>query len=410
MKNKIILDYPNKLNIIFDKLDKYDIKIILIGGYVRDFLLNIRSKDIDIELFNIKSFALLEEILKEFGDVNSVGKSFGVCKLKYCGVEVDFSLPRTDSKHTKGHKGFEVSVDSTLDFKTAASRRDFTINAMGYDVKKEEFLDPFNGFNDLKNSLIKAVDLNKFGEDPLRVLRAVQFASRFNFTLEKALFTECKKMIKEEVLKELPKERIFTELQKLLLKSSQPSLGLKLAKELGVVNYFGEYETLAQLDYFAMNKTANDKTDILIFLTLLYEEKSFNQLHNITNEVKLIQNIALFLELKNSFSVDSFSDYTLYLLATKVNIEIFFFYLNALYLGKKEQNILKMRTRAEELDIVTEKLTPFIQGRDLIGLGLKASKEFKNILDETYAMQMKGVFHTKEEAIKYLKNYLRDRS
>jgi tRNA nucleotidyltransferase (CCA-adding enzyme) len=410
MKNKITLDYPNKLNIIFGKLDKYDIKIILIGGYVRDFLLNIRSKDIDIELFNIKSFTLLEEILKEFGDVNSVGKSFGVCKLKYCGVEVDFSLPRTDSKHTKGHKGFEVSVDSTLDFKTAASRRDFTINAMGFDVKKEEFLDPFNGFNDLKNSLIKAVDLNKFGEDPLRVLRAVQFASRFNFTLEKALFTECKKMIKEEVLKELPKERIFTELQKLLLKSSQPSLGLKLAKELGVVNYFGEYETLAQLDYFAMNKTANDKTDILIFLTLLYEEKSFNQLHNITNEVKLIQNIALFLELKNSFSVDSFSDYTLYLLATKVNIEIFFFYLNALYLGKKEQNILKMRTRAEELDIVTEKLTPFIQGRDLIGLGLKASKEFKNILDETYEMQMQGVFHTKEEAIKYLKNYLRDRS
>jgi len=410
MKNKITLDYPNKLNIIFDKLDKYDIKIILIGGYVRDFLLNIRSKDIDIELFNIKSFTLLEEILKEFGDVNSVGKSFGVCKLKYCGVEVDFSLPRTDSKHTKGHKGFEVSVDSTLDFKTAASRRDFTINAMGYDVKKEAFLDPFNGFNDLKNSLIKAVDLNKFGEDPLRVLRAVQFASRFNFTLDKALFTECKKMIKEEVLKELPKERIFTELQKLLLKSSQPSLGLKLAKELGVMNYFGEYETLTQLDYFAMNKTANDKTDILIFLTLLYEEKSFNQLHNITNEVKLIQNIALFLELKNSFSVDSFSDYTLYLLATKVNIEIFFFYLNALYLGKKEQNILKMRTRAEELDIVTEKLTPFIQGRDLIGLGLKASKEFKNILDETYEMQMQGVFHTKEEAIKYLKNYLRDRS
>jgi len=281
---------------------------------------------------------------------------------------------------------------------------------MGYDVKKKKLLDPFNGLSDLNSSLIKAVDLQKFIEDPLRVLRAIGFASRFDFKLDKALFLKCKEMIQENVLKELPKERIFTELQKLLLKSSQPSLGLELAKKLEIKNYFGEYQTLSQIDYFAIDKTSNDKTDILIFLTLLYDKKCFHHIYNITNEVKLIKNIKLFLELKDTFSLDSFNDYQLYILATKVNIELFSFYLNATYLGEQKDSIQKMRKRAEELNILRDQVPPIIQGRDLISLGFKPSKEFKNILDETYTMQIKGFLNTKKEAEIYLKNYLSDRS
>ena len=103
-----MLDYPNKLNIIFDKLLINSIKPIIVGGFVRDFLLKIDSKDIDIELYGISSFEKLEHILEEFGDVNSVGRSFGVCKLKVDDLDIDFSFPRIDSKIDKGHKGFDV--------------------------------------------------------------------------------------------------------------------------------------------------------------------------------------------------------------------------------------------------------------------------------------------------------------
>jgi len=106
-----MIDYPNKLNNLFDKLLNLNINPIIIGGYVRDFLLKIKSKDIDIELYGISSFSKLEEILNEFGDVNSVGKSFGVCKLRVDDLDLDFSFPRIDSKIDKGHKGFEIKID-----------------------------------------------------------------------------------------------------------------------------------------------------------------------------------------------------------------------------------------------------------------------------------------------------------
>ena len=134
-----MIDYPNELNIIFDKLNNYSIKPIIIGGYVRDFLLNKSSKDIDIELYGIASYEKLEKLLQEFGSVNSVGKSFGVCKLQFDDLDLDFSLPRIDSKINKGHKGFEIQTDETLDFITATSRRDFTINAIGYDVIEKKY-------------------------------------------------------------------------------------------------------------------------------------------------------------------------------------------------------------------------------------------------------------------------------
>jgi len=400
------IDYPNKLDIIFDKLNKYNVKIVLVGGYIRDSLLQIDSKDIDIELFNIKSFILLEEILKEFGDVNSVGKSFGVCKLRYGELDLDFSLPRTDSKHSEGHKGFEVTTNSKLDFKSAASRRDFSMNAMGYDVIKRELLDPFNGFDDLNNSLIKAVDLKKFGEDPLRVLRAIQFSARFEFRLDEPLFKECKQMISNDILKELPHERIFTELQKLLLKSNKPSIGLKLAKDLGISEYFGEYLSFDEIDYFTSHKTGDDKKDILIFLALLYTKNSFYQISNITSEVKLIRNVEIFLETKDAFPLETYSDYDLYRLATIVDVELFSSYLNARYLGDKIAQITTLKSKAQKLGILNTQIPALIQGRDIIALGKSQSREFKIILDEAYTAQMKGEFTSPKTAEVWLKKRL----
>ncbi|MDQ1337773.1 MAG: hypothetical protein QG617_740, partial [Campylobacterota bacterium] len=172
-----MIDYPDKLNIIFEKLKSHRIRPVIVGGFIRDSLFKIESKDIDIELYGALTFKKLQKILQEFGTVNIVGKSFGVCKLKFEDYDLDFSFPRRDSKIRSGHRGFDVTIDSTLDFKTAASRRDFTINAIGYDVVEKKVLDPYNGINDLKEKILRAVDEKSFAEDPLRVLRAAQFCA-----------------------------------------------------------------------------------------------------------------------------------------------------------------------------------------------------------------------------------------
>jgi len=401
------IHYPNKLDNIFDKLDKNGIKIVIVGGFVRDSILHKNSKDIDIELYNLNSFSQLEILLREFGDINSVGKSFGVCKLQYEELDLDFSLPRKDSKHSAGHKGFDVIIDSSLDFKTAASRRDFTINSIGYDVKEKKILDPFNGMDDLKNSLLRAVDLEKFIEDPLRILRAIQFSARFKFRLDEALFSLCFKMIQENILDELPSERIYTELQKLLLKSKKPSMGLLLAKELGLSEYFGEYLSFEEIDYFALHKTDNDKNNILIFLALLYTKHSLYQISKITSEVKLIRNVEIFLETREVFPLENFNEYDVYKLATVVNIELFISYLNATYLGSKAVQIRTLQNKASKLGVLNAKMPALIQGRNIIALGIKPSKEFKMILDEAYQAQMRGEFASQEEADIWIKSIVK---
>ena len=248
------------------------------GGYVRDYLLNKESKDIDIEIYGVSSFSKLEKILIEFGAVNSVGKSFGVCKLKAFDLDLDFSFPRTDSKIFSGHKGFEVTIDSSLDYAKAASRRDFTINAIGYDIQNKQILDPYLGIDDLNNKILRAVDISKFAQDPLRVLRAVQFSARFDLTLNEELFVLCKTMVQNNALHELPKERIFEEIKKLLLKSTTVSNGVKLLKELGTFEYFSELNklnetqfanTLESLDKMRSLLSANVQTDVALMLAIL---------------------------------------------------------------------------------------------------------------------------------------------
>jgi len=161
-----MIEYPKELDAIFNKLATNQLKPVIVGGYVRDSLLQIQSKDIDIEVYGVNSFETLEKILYEFGSVNSVGKSFGVCKLSYKGYDLDFSLPREDNKTASGHKGFKIITKVNISYKDAAIRRDFTINSMGYDLINKTLLDPFNGLKDLKNKTLNAVNEDTFVEDP----------------------------------------------------------------------------------------------------------------------------------------------------------------------------------------------------------------------------------------------------
>ena len=415
-----MVDYPNKLNTIFDKLLNNSIKPIIVGGYIRDLLLKKESKDIDIELYGISSFRKLEEILKEFGDVNSVGKSFGVCKLRVDDLDLDFSFPRTDSKIDTGHKGFKIKIDSSLDFKTAASRRDFTINTIGYDIETKNILDPFNGREDLKNNVLKAVDIEKFGDDPLRVLRAVQFSSRFNLSIDNELFITCKNMIKNSLLDELPKERIFIEIQKLLLKSPSPSSGIKLLYSLGGFNYFTEFinmhmhkleKTYKAIDTMSSLKTMNNKTNIMLMLAALcYQlpaDKCETFISKLSNDKNLFNKVSSLLKHQSDINFEQFSDYDIYMLATKVTIEEFvLFSIATSQTTIKSENINNFKTRAKELDVFHQKAKAIVKGKDILNFGIKPSKEFSRILNKAYIAQINGVFQTKKEAYMWLEKEL----
>jgi tRNA nucleotidyltransferase (CCA-adding enzyme) len=201
-------------------------RALIVGGWVRDRLLGIDSKDIDIEVFGIGADAL-KALLASFGDVNTVGESFTVYKV----ADLDVSLPRRESKIGRGHKAFAVTGEPALSIDEAARRRDFTINAISWDPLTDAYLDPYHGRQDLDRRLLRAVDPHTFGEDSLRVLRAIQFAARFEFAIDPGTRALCERI----ELDDLPSERIWGEIEKLLLKARRPSIGFALALELGVV-------------------------------------------------------------------------------------------------------------------------------------------------------------------------------
>ena len=211
-------------------------RAVIVGGWVRDRLMGHPSKDLDIEVFGIEP-ERLKHLLGAFGSVNTVGESFTVYKV----AGVDVSIPRTESKSGKGHKGFAVRGDPTLSFEEAARRRDFTINAISFDPLTGEYIDPFGGRADLERKVLRAVDARTFADDSLRVLRAIQFAARFEFALDDATKALCRSL----PLDDLPAERIWGEIEKLLLRARRPSIGFALALELRVIErLFPELDAL----------------------------------------------------------------------------------------------------------------------------------------------------------------------
>jgi tRNA nucleotidyltransferase (CCA-adding enzyme) len=202
-------------------------RALIVGGWVRDRLMGRTSKDIDIEVYGLPADSL-RAVLAAFGPVNAVGESFTVYKV----ADIDVALPRRESKVGRGHKGFEVHGDPTLSPREAARRRDFTINAIAWDPLTDEYLDPFDGRADIERRTLRAVDPSTFGEDSLRVLRAIQFAARFEFNLDEPTADLCRSI----PLDDLPAERIWGEIEKLLLAAPRPSRGFDLALRLGVID------------------------------------------------------------------------------------------------------------------------------------------------------------------------------
>ena len=211
-------------------------RALIVGGWVRDRLLGRASKDVDLEVFGLPA-ASLRPLLERFGPVNAVGESFTVYKV----AGVDVALPRRDSKAGRGHRGFDVRGDPDMSVDEAARRRDFTINAISFDPLTGEYLDPAGGREDLARRVLRAVDPRTFGDDSLRVLRALQFAARFDCRLEAGTHALCRRI----ALDDLPPERVWGEIEKLLLHAPRPSIGFALALDLGVIErLFPELQAL----------------------------------------------------------------------------------------------------------------------------------------------------------------------
>jgi len=210
-------------------------RALVVGGWTRDRLMGRESKDIDVEVFGVPESSL-RNLLETLGRVDCVGESFRVYKIG----GVDVSLPRRESKAGRGHRGFLVTGDPAMSIPDAARRRDFTINSISWDPLSNEYLDPFNGRADIERRVLRVVDATTFGDDSLRVLRAVQFAARFEFTLDDDTRALCRTI----PLDDLPAERIWAEFEK-LLRAPRPSIGFALMLDLGIVTrLFPELQAL----------------------------------------------------------------------------------------------------------------------------------------------------------------------
>jgi len=235
--------------------------VYIVGGTVRDAFRGEQLKDIDLIVDGL-SFIGIQKILKPFGKVSLVGESFSIIKFRpkgHEGEDYDIAIPRIDKKIGKGHKGFEIITDG-VDIMGDLKRRDFTINSMAINIKTKEFLDPFGGLKDLKRKLIKATDPNAFIEDPLRILRGIQFAARFNYQIEADTRVLMKRYA--HLIEEISGERIREEFEKILKKGANTQAALNLMFEADIdIGLF-----LQKMTHY---NTGMDKLDEVSFFYLL---------------------------------------------------------------------------------------------------------------------------------------------
>lgn len=212
----------------------------LVGGAVRDLLLGEQSAELD---FEVRGLALeeLRGVLAARGEVIEVGRAFGVLRLRH--IDVDFALPRRDSRQGRGHRGIHAEVHPHLDPVVAARRRDLTINSMSLDPLTVELFDPLDGQADLRAGRLRACDPATFGEDPLRALRVMQLAGRLEMDPDTELVDVCA----GQDLSELSAERIFDEFRKLLLLSGEPSRGLRFLREATLLRFFPEMAAMVDV-------------------------------------------------------------------------------------------------------------------------------------------------------------------
>ena len=366
----------NKDILLASKVKEKGGRAFYVGGYVRDLLLNIPNKDIDIEVHGIAEKDLVA-ILNEIGEVDYYGRSFGIYALRHEDIEV--ALPRSEKVLGTGHRDFEISVDPDMGYKNAALRRDFTINALMMDVLSHEILDYFNGTYDLNKGIIRHVNDVSFVEDPLRVYRAAQFASRFGFKIDERTVELCKG-IDTFVLS---KERIEEELKKALLKAEKAEIFFECLKEMNQKDvWFKGVNNLSCLMKYESNRiNADNKYYFMVLLLALDNGLDFIEAFSNNRELKayvkryyelyeLINNRTLFTE---RYLKDSFDDFV--------------------YILSADEKV-KVNSYLENIDKIKLNL---VSGNELLRRNIKPGENFGRALRDINRLIIEGM--NKEKAI-----------
>ena len=425
-------------------------RALFVGGWVRDRLMGRDVKDVDIEVFGVPADRL-RALLESLGRVESVGESFQVFK----AGDIDVSLPRRESKSGRGHRGFEVAGDPGMSVEEAARRRDFTVNAILWDPLTEEYLDPFDGRGDIGRRLLRVVDPATFGDDSLRALRAVQFAARFEFSLD----DEARRLCREMPLDDLPAERVWGEVEKLLL-ARRPSTGLALALELGIVASL--FPELKALDGCPQEPEWHPEGDVWVH-TLQVVDQARSRIHDLPRPQQLTMMLGALchdlgkpattkfsdgrirsldheeqgvvpamslLDRLNVHSIDGYDvrgqvagltaqhlkpgawykvrdevrDGAFRRLAAKVDLELLTRLAKSDCLGREPGRfdctaMDWFLDRARQLGVEHKPPGPILLGRHLLELGLKPGPRVGEILRAVYEQQMDGTVTTLEQAI-----------
>jgi len=437
-------------------------RVMFVGGYARDSVLRHRgkqiiSKDIDVEVYGVP-MGKLQTILATYGEINVVGASFGVIKLN--NSNIDISIPRTDSKVGVGHKGFIVDTNPNMPVGEAARRRDFTINTIAIDVLTGEVIDEHGGLADIEAGLLRATDRQLFGDDPLRVLRAMQLAARFNLQLTSQTIELCKQID----LGDLPPERIGEEWKKLLLLAQQPSIGLEVAKATGILaKLHPELDILGSIvqdqrwhpegSVWEHTKLAvdiasiiirrdelNDKQSLELMLAVLchdlgkttttvmqdgsitsygHEDAGCQPASDFLLQLSLpqyFQKVIPLLVANHMFPIlnQKPSDAALRRLAQRLypsNIQQLLRIAEADILGrttevKQTDHLGLIAEQADRLNVALNRTTPLILGRDLIELGVPPGPVMGKLLDELFESQLAGSFTDHATGIEHVKRLL----
>jgi tRNA nucleotidyltransferase (CCA-adding enzyme) len=440
-------------------------RAFMVGGCVRDGLMGIEPKDWDVEVYGIEPLKL-REVISSFGKVNAVGEAFTVYKI---GLDLDISLPRRERKQGRGHKGFVVEGDPLLSIEEATKRRDFTINAILQDPLTNEVVDPYRGQEDIDKKIVRAVSPETFVEDSLRVLRAAQFAARFEFEIEEQTQRLCQSID----LSDLPAERVWGEVEKILLRAKRPSIGLIWLQKLGVIEkLFPELHALSGVPqeeewhpegdvdihtWLALDRARELISDLsypkqvtVMLATLCHDlgkpsttkfeegrirsrghdeaglaptETLLDRLniftldgYNVRDQVKALVREHLkpgeFYKKRDEISEGAFRR-----LARRCELELLYLVAKADSLGRNAEWVPKERwfdsepqewfiRRARELLVSESAPAPILMGRHLIEMGLKPSPEFGQILEAVYEMQLDGRVKDLDQAITAARNLL----
>jgi tRNA nucleotidyltransferase/poly(A) polymerase len=406
-------DLPGRLLKIAGDIREAGGRAFLVGGWVRDALLGRSCRDYDVEVYDMAQDALVP-ILSKYGRTNLVGKAFGVIHLAMKGLSLDFSFPRTESKVGYGHRGFVVHTDEKLSFKEAALRRDFTINAMGMELPELTLCDPYGGIDDLKAHTLRHVG-PAFAEDSLRILRGVQFASRFGCTLAPETVELCRTLS----LDDLSIERLFEEFKKWLLKPGKPSLGLRAFLDIKLDGYFpeirpfeGSWETLGDiLDKMAELRDGNGLSDTqamdFAFAALLCgnADSALDFLVRITNENHLLKNVPLLLPTLRNLDEGIVDDIpALRRLAVKLNgLKLLCLLVKCIPASyyRSPDFAAALWDSAAKYDLLDAAPQPFLTGKKLMDLGVKPGKHMGEIIKQSFELQLDGKITSAEEAAEW---------